>query len=103
MQQMLRYSNVSPPLFTKALTTARWFLAEDDHGCGYYCCVYLAKSKGVGITMSLLKRLAAMLPHGWQNELKRKHFRREIRRDRFYTSESEFDLLPSFISAGDWV
>src|SRR6266705_5459539 len=53
--------------------------------------------------MKLLKRIAATLPPLWQNELKRIHFRRQIRRDRFVTSEPEYSILSSLISAGDWV
>lgn len=50
----------------------------------------------------LLKRLAAGLPARWQEELKRLHFSREIRRGHFETSEPEFRMLESFLSPGDW-
>jgi FkbM family methyltransferase len=53
--------------------------------------------------MKLLKRIAATLPPVWQNELKRIHFRRQIRRDSFVTSEPEYSILSTLISAGDWV
>ena len=60
------------------------------------------KLKGIA-TMELLKRVAAALPARWQNELKRIHFLRQIRRDTFVTSEPEYAILPSLISVGDWV
>ena len=53
--------------------------------------------------MKLLKRIAATLPPLWQNELKRVYFRRQIRRDDFVTTEPEYAILPTLISAGDWV
>jgi FkbM family methyltransferase len=53
--------------------------------------------------MKLLKRIAAVLPAAWQSELKRIHFRRQIRRDSFVTPEPEYAILPDLISAGDWV
>src|SRR4030065_2139701 len=56
----------------------------------------------MSITMKLFKRIAASLPALWQNELKRLHFRRQIRRGTFITSEPEYAILPSLISEGDW-
>ncbi len=53
--------------------------------------------------MKLLKRIAATLPPLWQNELKRVHFRNQIRRNRFVTDEPEYAILSTLISAGDWV
>lgn len=53
--------------------------------------------------MSLLKRIAAMLPDRWQHELRRRHFQGEIRRGRFYTDEKEYALLDTLIGQGDWV
>src|SRR5262245_40218085 len=50
-----------------------------------------------------LKKLAAHLPLSWQQELKRHYFRRQIRRRSFTTREPEYELLPSMLSAGDWV
>lgn len=55
------------------------------------------------MSKTLLKRVAAGLPPLWQQELKRIHFRREIRRHTFASTEPEFRLLDSMISAGDWV
>ncbi len=55
------------------------------------------------IFMKIFKRMAASLPALWQNELKRLHFRRQIRRGTFVTSEPEYAILPSLISEGDWV
>ncbi len=53
--------------------------------------------------MKLLKRIAATLPPLWQNELKRIHFRRQMRRGTFVTPEPEYAILPTLISVGDWV
>ncbi len=52
--------------------------------------------------MTILKRMVARLPERWQSELKRMHFRRQILRGRFTTSEPEFGILPELIRAGDW-
>lgn len=51
---------------------------------------------------SLAKKTAARLPHGWQQALKRRHFRREIRRDSFRTNEPEWELAARWLAAGDW-
>lgn len=50
-----------------------------------------------------LRRLAAHLPVRWQQELKRHYFSRQIRAKSFRIGEPEYDLLPSLVSAGDWV
>ncbi len=52
--------------------------------------------------MSVLKTLAARLPHRWQAELKRLHFGRQIAHDRFNTSEAEYALLGGWLKPGDW-
>ena len=53
--------------------------------------------------MSLLKKLAARLPHRWQTELKRIYFERQIKNGCFVTDEPEYELLHNFIKPGDWV
>ncbi len=53
--------------------------------------------------MSLIKRLIAMAPAGFQEELKRFHFRRQIKNGTFVTWEPEFEELNKFIGKGDWV
>src|SRR5688572_25618258 len=50
-----------------------------------------------------LKRIAARLPDRWQQELKRRYFRSEIRRGRFRTNEREYGLLSALVSPEDWV
>lgn len=55
------------------------------------------------MSLDLMKRLAARLPLPWQEELKRIHHRRHIRRQSFGTSEPEFDILATLVSPGDWV
>lgn len=50
-----------------------------------------------------LKKFAARLPKRWQQNLKRAHFGRQIRRHAFRTKEPEFDLLDTLIAPGDWV
>jgi FkbM family methyltransferase len=52
--------------------------------------------------MTPLKRVAAMLPGRWQDELKRIYFARQIRRGAFETDEPEFKLLARLVRAGDW-
>lgn len=44
-----------------------------------------------------------MTPPGFQEELKRFHFRRQIKKGAFITWEPEFKELNKFISEGDWV
>src|SRR5262245_59935385 len=51
---------------------------------------------------TLAKRIAAQLPHGWQQALKRRHFRRQMRRNSFRTNEPEWDLSSQWLSPGDW-
>jgi FkbM family methyltransferase len=55
------------------------------------------------MVVQLLKRIAARLPQSLQHELRRTYFRRQIRRDRFFTDEQEYGLLGTFIRPGDWV
>jgi FkbM family methyltransferase len=53
--------------------------------------------------MNPLKKLASHLPSLWQQELKRLHYRCQIHRQTFETTEPEFLVLDQLISAGDWV
>jgi FkbM family methyltransferase len=53
--------------------------------------------------VSTIKRLAALLPNSWQHELRRRHFRRQIRLARFYSDEKEYALLDTLLGQGDWV
>ncbi len=53
--------------------------------------------------MSLLKKIAARLPHRWQTEMKRIHFGRQIRKNTFATDEPEYKILARLIKPGDWV
>jgi FkbM family methyltransferase len=52
--------------------------------------------------MYLLKRMVAMLPPSWQNELKRVWYRRQMRSGRFISPEPEYALLPHLVRSGDW-
>ena len=55
---------------------------------------------------SQLKRLAGRLPIRYQQELKRLHFGRMIRRGQFLSAEEhdqEYGRLHEWVSAGDWV
>lgn len=57
-----------------------------------------------GATMAdFLKRIAARLPGPWQLELKRLHFRRQLRRGEFVTNEPECEMVPGLVARGDWV
>ena len=53
--------------------------------------------------MNIIKRLIAIAPAAFQEELKRFHFRRQIKNGTFVTWEPEFDELNKFIGEGDWV
>lgn len=53
--------------------------------------------------MNPLKALALQLPPTWQLELKRLHYRRQIRGGGFVTPEPEFARLHEWVGAGDWV
>lgn len=49
------------------------------------------------------KKLAAKLPLGWQQELKRWYFSWQLKTGNFQTDEKEFPLLESMVRPGDWV
>ena len=56
--------------------------------------------------MQLLKRIAARLPHRYQQELKRLHFGRQIRKGLFQRAienDREFGRLHEWVRPGDWV
>ncbi len=53
--------------------------------------------------MELLKKAAALLPARLQEELKRLHFARQIRKDTFVTWEPEYKILDTLVNPGDWV
>jgi FkbM family methyltransferase len=50
----------------------------------------------------LLKRIASRLPPSWQLELKRLHFRRQIRNRTFDAPDPEFVILDHLVASGDW-
>ncbi len=51
---------------------------------------------------NVLKRVAARFPRQIQHELRRHYYSWQIRRGRFATHEREFQILESFVEAGDW-
>lgn len=53
--------------------------------------------------MVFLKKLIAQLPNQWEAEMKRVHFRRQIKKNRFLTTEPEYLQLDKFVRLGDWV
>ena len=53
--------------------------------------------------MSLFKRIIALTPDRFQEELKRVYFRRQIRNGKFVTDELEFGEIHKFVNEGDWV
>lgn len=50
----------------------------------------------------VLKRIAARMPPGVQQELRRQYFGFQIRTHRFYTDEQEYRLIDTFLREGDW-
>lgn len=50
-----------------------------------------------------LKMIISRLPNRYQQELKRIHFSRQIKKQRFVTNEKEYYLLNDFCEEGDWV
>jgi FkbM family methyltransferase len=52
--------------------------------------------------LTLAKKTAAKLPHGWQQALKRGHFRRQIAQNNFRTNEPEWELASRWLGEGDW-
>lgn len=53
--------------------------------------------------MTLLKRAASHLSPRFQQELKRLHFSRQIRKGAFQTDEAEYSKLGQWVRPGDWV
>lgn len=53
--------------------------------------------------MSRIKKLISRLSPKTQNELKRIHFARQIRKDTFLPDEPEYEILDDLICPGDWV
>ncbi len=53
--------------------------------------------------MSIIQQAACRLPVRWQNELKRIHYRRQIRKGSFVTSEPEYRILSTLITHDDWI
>jgi FkbM family methyltransferase len=54
------------------------------------------------VLTSLAKRVAALLPQARQQELKRRHFGRQIERDTFRTDEPEWEQAEQWLEPGDW-
>jgi FkbM family methyltransferase len=50
----------------------------------------------------MLKRIAARLPVGLQQSLKRSYFAYKVRRQRLDAGEREFDMLDQLVGPGDW-
>ena len=53
--------------------------------------------------ITLLKRASSRLPLRVQQELKRLHFGRQIRKGVFETDEAEYSRLGQWVKPGDWV
>ena len=53
--------------------------------------------------IEILKSFASKVPFKYQQELKRIHFRREMKRGRFISDEIEYTMLDSWLKEGDWV
>ena len=50
-----------------------------------------------------LKRIAAMLPTGWRQKLKRCYYPLQYRLGVFKSEEPEFDTVKDYVSPSDWV
>ena len=53
--------------------------------------------------MNPFKSFAARLPSGWQAEIRRLRYARQIRRGSFATDEPEYARLAEWVRPGDWV
>ncbi len=53
--------------------------------------------------MSFIRRLASKLPSSWQYNIKRIRYIRQIRNNKFYSDEPEFQIMGKYIKPGDWV
>jgi len=53
--------------------------------------------------MFLVKKIVSKLPCRWQNEIKRLYFARQIKKNKFFTDEPEYNILHQLINQGDWV
>ena len=53
--------------------------------------------------MQIFKQFVSKLPNRWQIELKRLHYARQIKKNRFVTDEPEYKILHRLINPGDWV
>lgn len=51
----------------------------------------------------VLKTISARLPIRWQQELRRRHYSRQIGAGRFTADEPEYGCLAEMIGEGDWV
>lgn len=52
--------------------------------------------------MSLFKRIIALTPGRFQEEIKRIYFRKQIKKGKFRTDEPEFVEIENFLKEGDW-
>ena len=50
----------------------------------------------------VFKILASKLPKRYQQELKRLHFQRQLKKKVFVSDEKEFSELQKWVSSGDW-
>jgi FkbM family methyltransferase len=70
---------------------------------GAVSCVRKTKFQVAETNMpNILKRVAARFPRQIQHELRRYYYSWQIRRGKFSTLEREFQILESFVEAGDW-
>lgn len=57
----------------------------------------------IGGMVTWIKKMAAKLPEDWQTAIRRRMYAGQIRRERFRTTEPEYDRLAEWIREGDWV
>ena len=59
--------------------------------------------RGGSVVIKTLKRMASHLPPSYQQEMKRLHFSRQIRRGTFRSNEPEYSRLEQWVGLGDHV
>jgi len=54
------------------------------------------------LASAVMKKAASILPEDTQTSLKRLHFKRQIKNDKFIYREPEYKILDELVNAGEW-